>query len=497
MIRRREPDTSRMNPPAPRLLVALPPGPVATWRIRTVDALRAAGAKVRHVRVPTPAARPVGPLAAAIFATERLWSDGNPSGLEPGSSAPEDDPFDGEPDVRLSLAGAGAFSGPPPAGGDLTVGFPDAGDPLEAARQAVLTGAPHVVVRLRRSRPDGSTDVRECVAGVVPFSSADTVKTLVALAAALPARALRGVATPEAEALADTPAPRRADALRHLCALLREGLRDLFTRKQWRLLIAAGETTAPDPAKAREHIPPPDRIRADPFVVVEHGETRLFFEEMTFREHRGFIASARLEGTALSDFRPALVGDRHLSYPQVFRLGGKLRLTTECARSGAVRLHDCERWPDRWSAGAVIFEGPMIDPSLFFHDGRFWLLGNLPPGPEAKADGELHAFFTDDPLSGRWTPHAGNPVVSDARFGRGAGRPFVRDGRLFRPAQDCAGGYGRRVILREIVRLTPEIFEERTAGMIGPPAGATTLHTLNLGGGVTVTDIARRVPRFF
>ena len=143
----------------------------------------------------------------------------------------------------------------------------------------------------------------------------------------------------------------------------------------------------------------------------------------------------------------------------------------------------------------MIFDRPVIDPSVFEYGGRWWLFGNLAAAPGAKADDDLHIFFADDPLDGSWTPHPLNPVVSDARFARGAGRPFVHDGKLFRPAQDCAGGYGNKVVLREITALTPEHFAERTIGELSPGTlpGAIALHTFNVGERFVAADFAVRL----
>ena len=53
-----------------------------------------------------------------------------------------------------------------------------------------------------------------------------------------------------------------------------------------------------------------------------------------------------------------------------------------------------------------------------------------------------------------------NPIVSDVRRARPAGRVLSRDGELIRPSQDCSGRYGRAVAFNRIVRLTPTEFGE-------------------------------------
>lgn len=483
--------------PPPRILIVLPAGPVAAWRVRAIDALRRAGAAVRTARVAHAAAEPSpgGLPAAVIFALERHWSSALPTGLEP-DVAPEDD-FAGEPDIRLSLAGDGALTGPTAAGGDWCIGFPDTHDPASAARRAVLEGREATTVRLRIRDADGTRRVRESVCGVNAFSATDTLRTTLAIAAALPAREMRAPGRAAAPAAPARTGERRGGAWRHLGRLVREGWRDLTTRKQWYLLVGDNLDLSPEPARLKAVHPPGDRIWADPFVVEDPSGAWVFFEEMLFSEKRGRIAVGRLTGQTLTEVRTVLATDHHLSYPQVFRHDGKLRMTVESAQAGGVRVYESRQFPDRWVPGPVIFDGPMLDPSLFQYAGRWWLFGHLPPGPGAKADGELSVFFADDPMTGRWTPHPLNPVVSDARCGRGAGRPYVHNGRLYRPSQDCAGGYGRRVILQEITTLSPTDYAERPVATLSPESlpGAVALHTLNPGRAHVAADAARRLPR--
>ena len=89
--------------------------------------------------------------------------------------------------------------------------------------------------------------------------------------------------------------------------------------------------------------------------------------------------------------------------------------------------------PDRWEKVQDIFTGiDLVDATLFAHDGRWWLLGNVSE-PGADKHDELHAFHAETPL-GPWLPHAANPVVADARFARPAGPVFTHEGKLLRPA---------------------------------------------------------------
>jgi hypothetical protein len=106
----------------------------------------------------------------------------------------------------------------------------------------------------------------------------------------------------------------------------------------------------------------------------------------------------------------------------------------------------------------------------------------------------LHAFYADE-LFGRWRPHPQNPVKRDLAGTRPGGRPFVVDGRLYRPAQDCTIRYGRRLMINEILELSPDAFRERTANIVEPLPGssfADGLHTANACNGWIAVDGNRR-----
>jgi hypothetical protein len=68
-----------------------------------------------------------------------------------------------------------------------------------------------------------------------------------------------------------------------------------------------------------------------------------------------------------------------------------------------------------------------------------------------------------------------NPIVSDVRRARPAGRIFSHDGHLIRPAQDCSEAYGWRIALNRIEVLTEAEYREVPIGWIEPDGSAGTL----------------------
>jgi hypothetical protein len=87
--------------------------------------------------------------------------------------------------------------------------------------------------------------------------------------------------------------------------------------------------------------------------------------------------------------------------------------------------------------------------------------------------------------------HSRNPEKVDPSASRPAGAPFVFQGCLYRPAQDCSRTYGGRVVLNRVTKLTATEFEEVAEVAAEPYADSDYphgLHTLSAAGSVTLLD---------
>jgi len=132
-----------------------------------------------------------------------------------------------------------------------------------------------------------------------------------------------------------------------------------------------------------------------------------------------------------------------------------------------VEVWRARRFPDEWTLETVVMDGvDACDATVFECDGRWWMFVTLcvPGGPRAD---EVSLFYGDAPV-GPWTPHRGNPVVSDAGHARPAGALYYDGNVLVRPAQDARGGYGRAVTLNRVDRLTEREYRETPIGSLRP-----------------------------
>ncbi len=286
-------------------------------------------------------------------------------------------------------------------------------------------------------------------------------------------------------------------APRQIHYTLRKYLRKRFTSEQWMLMLARRGSDAPLRWEGfTPLVPPPDRLWADPFVVEHAGRTHIFVEELLFAEKRGAINCLTLNdaGEVAANTR-VLEKPHHLSYPFIFEFQGAWYMLPEMSASRSVELYRCTHFPDHWVyEKALMRDVTALDATLLEFDGRWWMFVNLAEDMGNSTWDSLHLFYADSPLSETWTPHPLNPVVADVRSARPAGRPFLRDGKLFRPSQDSMLRYGYSLRLNRVDKLTVDEYEETTVEILIPPQGTNIIatHTLNASAHWTVIDVQTR-----
>src|SRR2546421_9920387 len=107
----------------------------------------------------------------------------------------------------------------------------------------------------------------------------------------------------------------------------------------------------------------------------------------------------------------------------------------ETRSNRTVELYRAREFPTQWEpAGVLLSDINAADATLAEIDGTWWLFVNVAVDGSGNSD-ELHLFSAATPL-GPWTPHRSNPVKSDARSARPAGRLLFHGGAYYRPAQD-------------------------------------------------------------
>lgn len=228
---------------------------------------------------------------------------------------------------------------------------------------------------------------------------------------------------------------------------------------------------------------------ADPFGIAHDDALYLFAENYDYRTKHGCIDLLKLSMTGeILEQKTILNEPWHLSYPFVFEHEGQMYMLPEAHRSGKLMLYRASHFPYTWEPVHVISEHPLIDPTLLWHDGLWWLFYALPDAPLT----ELHLAYTDH-LFGTWRQHPMNPIMRGLDCARPGGKPFVKDGSVYLPVQDNRHGYGTGLRLLCIERLTTTdciagVAQSLQAGAWSYPF-QDGLHTLSGFGSFTFFDV--------
>lgn len=238
-------------------------------------------------------------------------------------------------------------------------------------------------------------------------------------------------------------------------------------------------------------IPPVDHFWADPFQVKANHRYYIFFEDYVNSAGRAHISVVEVDRKGIvSGPTEVLKLDCHLSYPFVFEWQGDYYMIPETGERNVVELYRATSFPFKWEPVKVLLEARSpIDTTLIDVNGTWWMFVNIEEDGVAVNWDEMHLYYSDSPL-GPWKPHARNPVVSDVRFARPAGRLFWSNGALYRPSQDSSLRYGYATIINRVTEVSPSAYKETPILRIKPDwdNDIIGIHTVNMIDEMTVID---------
>lgn len=318
-------------------------------------------------------------------------------------------------------------------------------------------------------------------------------------------RDIHSDSTPVLRLMIESRAPFRFGAgIRAFLTTLRHILRWQIQKRRpedlWLLLLRHGERPL-DPVNPRIEacsllLAPRDDYWADPCAVEHDGRRLIFAEEYPSRTHKAVIVCLQLRADAQVE-RMGIALDQtcHLSYPQAFEWHGQWYLTVESATARCVRLYRASDFPLRWEPVTdLVSDRVCVDPTLYYRDGHWYLFVNISESGGSTSE-ELFLFVSEQ-LTGPFRPHPANPIVSDVRRARPAGRLFEHKGRLIRPGQDCAPSYGTAIVFSEILELSPEAYREQPLARLDGSWSSTLdgCHTYSAVSSLEVLDARGHVP---
>lgn len=371
---------------------------------------------------------------------------------------------------------------------------------------AVYEKSPVVSAQLRTTAPDSIVARSLCTAHCATdfFSVGRSRNRVLWKAAALVVRTLKGLRGSRdilAEQTTHEAGKDEADIRRSVLflvakisgRLLRDGLNKLFYRSQWQLIYSAGDYSD-NFAGYRRLSPPKDRIWADPCVVMHMERHFVFVEQVLAHDTNGQLAVLEIDNQGIvSGPKVVLEKPYHLSHPFVFAWGGDFYLVPESAANRTVDLYRCVEFPMRWEHHKTLLANMQaVDATLLEEEGCWWMFVTVASHEGATTRDELFLYSSQTPVD-EWRPHPLNPVVTDVRRARPAGRIFRENGRLMRPAQDCSHRYGYGIRLMEIEVLNGERYEEKEADCYQPnwDRSVVAMHTIDRGVDFTVLDTKR------
>ena len=239
--------------------------------------------------------------------------------------------------------------------------------------------------------------------------------------------------------------------------------------------------------------PSKDKFWADPFVISRDDKYSIFVEEFIYAKNKGHISVLELDKAGkLLRVKKLIDKPYHMSYPFVFESEGAYFMIPETGENRTIDLYKCIDFPDNWVfVKNIMKDVNAVDTTLFNYNGKWWLFTVIDE-INSSLDGspELFLFFTDNIFSGTWTSHPLNPVVSDIRIARPAGKVFIHNGNIYRPSQDCAGRYGKAFNINQILTLSETEYKEVRVRKIEPDwdSNLKGTHTFNFDGDFTVID---------
>lgn len=232
-----------------------------------------------------------------------------------------------------------------------------------------------------------------------------------------------------------------------------------------------------------------DRFFADPFILeITAEEYVILAEECLFdRLDSGCIVELHIDRISfkLKARFIVLQLDTHLSYPAIIRRGGKVYVYPENSASGKLCMYEYDYSIHKLTNPKVILDEAVVDATIFENDGKWYLTATK------VSDTRQNVFlYMSDEFDGTYKQVSSSPFNTSLRSSRPAGDIIKSGDRLFRPAQDCVGGYGVGTTIMEIKEITADRILEEERCHITPSffRYSKGLHTINFYKDICVID---------
>ncbi|CAI3945136.1 formyl transferase [Commensalibacter papalotli (ex Botero et al. 2024)] len=238
---------------------------------------------------------------------------------------------------------------------------------------------------------------------------------------------------------------------------------------------------------------PAFQFLADPFGLCLDEKLYVFAESYNYRDRHGRI-EVLVYNKSMQLLDRALVLEEawHLSYPILIEDKGNIYMLPEAFKSGKTTLYKATLFPYQWQpVQEFSFPDIVIDPSVFFHNGLWWMF--YTPADSGYSRQSVLSVAYSESLVGPWQLHPCNPVRITPSSSRPGGSVLVINGDIILPTQDCTKTYGGSLSFLRISKLTPDDFEAHVINQLFPQASifqdyCQGVHTLSAMGEYTLID---------
>lgn len=228
---------------------------------------------------------------------------------------------------------------------------------------------------------------------------------------------------------------------------------------------------------------PKDRWFADPFILdYNDNSIELLVEEWLYATNKGRITRVVIDRSSLqlSESHVILELPTHLSYPFILRKEEKIYVLPENSASGLWKLYEYDRAEDALKEVRILMDKPLTDAVITELFGDEFVFSTYQP---TACGSVLSVYRKENELY--------QEIDFNSRIARGAGDWFKIGNKVYRPAQDCNGGYGKAVIIQEVERDFEGLFSFKNVRRITSTHKRFNVgcHTLNNYNGLTVVDV--------
>lgn len=179
---------------------------------------------------------------------------------------------------------------------------------------------------------------------------------------------------------------------------------------------------------------------ADPFLFVAK-EKYLFVE--AFKKSKelgqvGYLSSA----DGYKKLSILIEGNRHYSFPNVFKINGQIYMLPESSESHGVYLYRFDAFPNKLTLVKELVHGDFVDTALVTVNGYKAIL--------LSYTSDSHKLYQID-VDFKSLESTYKLLLDDKEKQlRPAGNAYTSNGKIYIPLQNCKDKYGESVIIREL-----------------------------------------------